>query len=99
MEQDYNSFEIISSFPIFRMILTLKTENETKQIPVSIDYQNQKVYFEDNFSLNVDYNLLEAKIFEKLNFSLADQPVLDQEVLARINEMRNGKYGQDKLQI
>lgn len=99
MEQDYKSFEIISSFPIFRMILTLKMDNEVKQIPVSIDYQNQKVYFEDNFSLNLDYNLLETKIFENLNFRLTNQPVLDQEVLVRINEMRNGKYGQDKLEI
>lgn len=81
------------------MILTLKIEGETKQIPVSLDYQNQKVYFEDNFSLNIDYRTLESSIFEKLNFKLGDQPILDQEVLVRINEMRSGKYGQDKIQL
>lgn len=58
---DFEDFEVISCQPIFRMILTLQISGQAQKIPVSLDYQNQKAYFEDNFSLNLDYQLLEKR--------------------------------------
>lgn len=97
--QQKSSFEILSCNPLFRMIIDLKIDEQTVQIPVSIDFINRKIYFEDNFSLNVDYKSLEFEIFEKLQQKTLDPPVLDDSILSQIDDVRNGNYGYGDFEI
>lgn len=97
--QEKSEFDILSFSPIIRMVFDLKIEGKTFQLPVSIDYTHKKVYFEDNFSLNIDYASLEFKIFECLGLSVAGPPSLDNVVLEKVRDVRSGKYGQDNLEF
>lgn len=97
--EEKSEFEILSYYPIIRMIFDLKIEEKIFQVPVSVDYTHKKVYFEDNFSLNVDYNFLEFKIFESLGLSVASPPPLDSAVLEKVRDVRSGKYGQEDLEL
>lgn len=92
-------FSIISCVPVFRMILSLDLDGEMKTISVSLDYQNRKAYFEDNFSLNLDYVELEKKIFENLNPIFIQPPNLNMDALEKVQDLRDGKYSQEKIQI
>jgi len=91
-------YEIVSLNPLFRMILDLKLGNEIKYIPVSIDYSKKKVYFEDNFSLNLDYSLLEFQILEKIGIEPIQPPDLDFDIKQITDELSKTDYGHENLE-
>jgi hypothetical protein len=90
-------YKVLSATSLINMsVVFQKLENPTDSITirVSVDYANEKVYFEDK-SLDIDYLELEQEILSSLRPPMYEAPSIPTEVLQKIAEVKMGKYGTD----
>jgi hypothetical protein len=85
-------YEILSAESLVKMIVRLKKDDEIFSLPVSVDYFNNRVYFEEQFP---DSNELEQEILSFLRPDVIERPEIPSDVYKHISDIESGNYGPD----
>jgi hypothetical protein len=91
-----NKYKILSLDTLINMSVAFQAEGSEKieNISVSVDYANQKIYFQ-NESLDINYSELEKQILSALALPFYETPAIPSELLDMVSEVKSGKYQND----
>lgn len=90
-------YQVTSATTLMRMNVTFNQidGSDPISIVVSVDYANDRIFFEGDPIPNIDYDELQEEILAYLRPPMLEAPELPKDILQRIQEVQSGKYGTD----